>query len=125
MQKGEEKKRKRQMSIEKKKNKKKFKNEKLKTNSKVQDIEEKYAVLFSDVGLRLEDFCMYQARGDGACGGNCTALHFHHDESLGTYVRRNVNEHVVQFWPFYVFQPSQLQKQLVLKTLHSKMKKNS
>ena len=42
-----------------------------------------------------------RTRGDGACGAHCVASNFYHDETLGHYVRRNVNDHIVDFWPFY------------------------
>ena len=103
--KDEEKKRKRQMSIEKKKNRKKSKKEKAKDceerKEKLKDINMKYKDLFLAVGLKIEQHCSYSAKGDGACGGNCTALHFHLDETLGQDVRKIVNEHLVRFWPFY------------------------
>ena len=40
---------------------------------------------------------------DGACGSSCTAIHCHRDRKLAKYVRRNINEYLIKFWPF--FQP--------------------
>ena len=102
----EEKKRKRQVSITKKKSKKKTKKEKevdklAGRNSDIVEIDTKYGKLFSEANLKIENYCIYRTRGDGACGANCTALFFHQDETLGSYVRNNVNEHIVKFWPFY------------------------
>ena len=95
--KEEEKKRKRQVSIEKKKaSKKKAKKDETSTenNTKVKNIDKKYVTLFSDLGLNSEEFCIYGTRGDGACGANFVAIFYHHEEKLGRYVRRNVNEHI-------------------------------
>ena len=39
-----------------------------------------------------------------ACALNCTELHCHHDETLSPYVRRNVNDYLISFWP--VFKPN-------------------
>ena len=101
--KDEEKKRKRQMSMEKKKNRKKSKKETVKNceekKEKLKDINMKYKDLFLAVGLEIEQHCSYSENGDGACGGNCTALHFHLDETQD--VRMIVNEHLVRFWPYY------------------------
>ena len=101
--KEDEKKRKRQASIEKKKGKKKTKKEEKSTenNPKVKSIDKKYDALFSALGLNPEEFCTYVTQGDGACGANCVAILYHHEEKLGQYVRRNVNEHKVKFWQFY------------------------
>jgi hypothetical protein len=100
--KEDEKKRKRQMSIEKKRNKKKSRKMVKMVNEKnTKDIDSKYSKLFSDEGLQLEHYCLFTAKGDENCGGNCAALHFHHDETLGPYVRNNVNDHLLKHWPFY------------------------
>ena len=103
-----EKKRKRQLSIPKKKSKKKSKKEKAKVSdtqknktTKLEDLDLIYQALFSDVGLDVRNYCICRTRGDGACGAHCVALNFYHDETLGHYVRRNVNNHIVDFWPFY------------------------
>ena len=63
--KEEEKKRKRQTSIEKKKNKKKVRKDKISTekNVKIRNIDRKYKDLFSDVGLNLEELCLYVTQG--------------------------------------------------------------
>ena len=108
----EEKKRKRQMSVEKKKRKKKARREKKKEDegkenieitekSKLVQINVKYANIFKEEGLDIEDFVIYKVKGDGACGATCTAVHCHRDEKLGIYVRRNTNEYIAQFWPFF------------------------
>ena len=99
----EEKKRKRQMSIEKKKNKKKAKKDKVTTenNTNIHRIDKKYGTLFSQVGLNIEELCLYVTKGDGACGANCVAVFYHNEEKLGPYVRRNINEHKIKFWSAY------------------------
>ena len=103
-----ERKRKRKMSIEKKKDKKKSRKEKLtvqndinKERQNIQNIDMKYQPLFSEVGLDIHNYAIYKVKGDGACGSSCAGLNFHHDETLGPYVRGNVNEHIVNFFPFY------------------------
>ena len=96
--KGEEKKRKRQMSLEKKKNKEKSKTEKLKVQDQtkkerkdIKNIDRKYKSLFSEAGLDIDNHAICRVKGDGACGCSCAGLNFHHDETLGPYVRGNVN----------------------------------
>ena len=44
---------------------------------------------------------MCVVKGDGASGANCAALNFHSDEKLGIYVRRNINQHLADFFRFY------------------------
>ena len=103
----EEKKRKRQMSVEKKKKKKKAKKEKSKEgnidfrNDKLRVLDIKYTQLFKEVGLDIRNYFLYKVKADGACGSNCTALHCHHDEKLGPYVRRNINNYIVDLWPYF------------------------
>ena len=70
-------------------------------NPNVTEIDRKYEKLFSEAGLKIEDYCICRAKRDGACGANCIALLFRYDETLGKYVRNNVNDHIVKFWPFY------------------------
>ena len=60
--------------------------------------------MFVEAGIERANHAIYAVKPDGNCGGNSTALHCHQDESLGGYVRRNVNNHIVEFWPF--FRPS-------------------
>ena len=98
---------KRQESIGKKK-KKKSKNNKANLtnehkmkNENLQNIDMKYEAFFSDAGLDIRDHILCKAKPDGACGSNCTALNYHHDETPVSYVRMNVNNHIIDFWPFY------------------------
>ena len=109
----EERKRKRQKSVQKKKMKKKEKQDRnreiqsLETNMKkdfnkyLVEIDEKYSPIFLEAGLDIKDYIIYKAKADGACASNCTAIHVHHDQNLGPYVRRNVNEHIHMLWPFF------------------------
>ena len=104
-------KRKRQKSVQKKKLKKKAKQNELSkegTETKVEpdlyrldEIDDKFEELFKDVGLVKKDYSIYKSRANGNCGSNCTALNCHQDESLGPYVRKNVNEYLVDFFPFF------------------------
>jgi hypothetical protein len=107
----EDNKRKRQQSVQKKRKKRKMKRgksvdseaqtDKGKVNDKLRKIDGKYKKLFEEVGLDIENFYIYKVNADGACGFNCTTLHCHHDETLGPYVRRNIHEYIVEFWPFF------------------------
>ena len=109
----EERKRKRQKSLQKKKLKKKAQQER---NQEIQELEshmikdfeknlveidEKYTSILLEAGINRKDFIVYKSKADGACASNCTAIHVHHEQNLGPYVRRNVNEYIVQFWPFF------------------------
>ena len=105
-----EKKRKRQLSTEKKKTKKKPKkdmktkqpvSEEKKTKQNIRQIEKKYESLFTEAGLKIDEHVLCAVKGDGACGFTCAALNFHTDRTLGAYVRRNINKHIADFWPFY------------------------
>ena len=105
-----EKKRKRQLSTEKKKNKKKPKKDKKtkqsvseekKRNENIREIDRKYESLFTEAGLKIDEHVLCVVKGDGACGSSCAALNFHSDRTLGAYVRRNINKHITDFWPFY------------------------
>ena len=98
--------------MEKKRKKKKTKKEKVHDivtqkemikdrSEKLKEIDNKYAKLFKDVGLDIKKHFLYKVKADGACGSNCTALACHHDEKLGPYVRRNINEYIVEHWPFF------------------------
>ena len=108
-QKEKEKKRKRQLSTDKKKTKKKsrkdLKNkpvyEKPKSDANVREIENIYETKFSEVGLDISEYVLCVVKGDGACGSSCAALHFHSDQKLGPYVRRNINQHIADFFRFY------------------------
>ena len=108
----EEKKGKSQISTEQKKKKKNAKKEKSKviqekelkitdSNVKVKQIDEKFQILFEEVGLDINNYRIYKVRSDGACGSNCTALACHHDERLGQYVRRNINEYIVKHLEYF------------------------
>merc|ERR1712240_408620 len=103
----EETERRRQIKMEKKKKKKLAKKatskerqgkEMLKTNSntKIKRLDDQFESLFNEVGLDIQDFTIYKANPDGACGSNCVALAFHHDERLGQYVRRDINSYIVK-----------------------------
>ena len=72
-------------------------------NSKVKDIPEKYDEILKEVGIDRKEYCICSVEPDGACGSTCTSLHCHRDRKLARYVRRNINEYLVRFWPF--FQP--------------------
>ena len=63
-------------------------------NKNLKEIDAKYASVFKEVGLDIREYCICKAKPDGACGFNCTALNYHHDETLGSYVRMNVNNHI-------------------------------
>ena len=111
------------MSLEKKKSKKKSRKEKSKvpeeaskdmhpkeahnenyleeTSVNLKQINEKYDSLFEEVGLVRKDHIIFKVKGNGACAANCSALHCHQDETLGPYVRRNVNKYLAEFWPFF------------------------
>ena len=65
------------------------------------EIDENLENLFTEVGLKREDYKLYAVEGDGACACNCVGLHCHGDCKLGPYVRRNVNEYLVDNWPFF------------------------
>ena len=103
--------RKRQISTEKKKRKKKARKERMrneektdsieKENEKIRNIDAKYAKMFTDVGLNIDDYKLYSVRGDGACGANATALACHNDQKLGPYVRRNINNYIVEHYEFF------------------------
>ena len=104
-----EKKRKRQVSTGKKKNKKKPKDnpknilekEKEKYAENIKEIDKKYESKFSEAGLDISEYVVCLVKGDGACGASCAALNFHADQNLGIYVRRNINQHIADFFPFY------------------------
>ena len=86
--------------LKKQKSKKKNKKENsVKNKSKV--IPAKYENIFEEVGIKIEEFCIFPVKGDGACGANSTALHCHRSQNLGPYVMRNVNEFIAKFWPFF------------------------
>ena len=108
----EEKKRKRQMSTDKKKKKKAARKEKsieiqkenMKENEKsdkIRIINDKFKPIFKQVGLDIQNYRIFKVKGDGACGSNCAALACHHDERLGQYVRRNINDFIVKYWPYF------------------------
>ena len=103
----EERKRKRQLSVEKKKKKKKMKKEMIKVdqrnkekdmvkNEKLKEIDVKYNYLFT----KADKFVIFKVKGDGACGSNCVTIEYHHDEKLGKYVRRNINQIMCNFGHF-------------------------
>ena len=54
-----------------------------------------------EVGLDITQYEIFSVEGNGACGSTCTAVHCHRDKKLSQYVRRNVNEYLVEFWPFF------------------------
>ena len=107
----QERSRKRQISTEKKKRKKKARKERMnkeekievieKENDKIKHIDAKYANMFTEVGLNIDDYKLYKVRGDGACGANATALACHNDQKLGPYVRRNINDYIVEHYEFF------------------------
>ena len=89
----------------KKKNKKKEQKEnvedrgELKHNMK--EIDRKYTEILREAGLDINEYCIWSAEPDGACGSTCTAIHCHKDKKLGRYVRRNINGYLYEFWPFF------------------------
>ena len=102
----EERKAKAKRDSEKKKNKKKEQVERskdkkngIKQNRK--EINMKYSGIMKEVGLDIQDYCIWSVEPDGACGSTCTAVHCHRDKKLGKYVRRNINEYLIEFWPFF------------------------
>ena len=109
----EEKKRKREKSIQKKRLKKKAQQERnreiqsLESNmikdlgKNLVEIDEKYTSILLEAGIDRNNYIIYKAKADGACASNCTAIHVHHEQNLGPYVRRNVNEYIIKFWPFF------------------------
>jgi hypothetical protein len=99
-------------SLRKKKNKKKIKQNKINDNvtetasvtkDVTREIPKKYFPVLKEEGIDGDEYCIYGVKPDGACGSTCTGLHCHRDRKLGKYVRRNINEYFVKFWPF--FQP--------------------
>ena len=107
---NEERKMKNQTSQGKKNKKSKSKKGKVKetddveNSESIKDIDEALDPLFVEVGLQRSDHKIYKVKGDGACGGNCVAVHCHGECKLGPDTRRIVNQYLVKFWPFY--QPS-------------------
>ena len=111
--KEEDKKTKNRSNSEKKKNKKKEDKTRLEEQGEVRDhskrplisntkdIPTKYAKLMKEAGLDITEYEIFSVEGDGACGSTCTAVHCHRDKKLSKYVRRNVNEYLVKFWPFF------------------------
>ena len=102
----EERKAKVKRDSEKKKNKKKEqlernkgKKDDIKQNRK--EIDRKFSGLMKEAGLNIEEYCIWSVEPDGACGSTCTAVHCHRDRKLGKYVRRNINEYLNEFWPFF------------------------
>ena len=93
----------------KKKNKKKEQNENVllenledggELNNR-KEIDRKYTEVMREAGLDINEYCIWSAAPDGACGSTCTAIHCHKDKKLGRYVRRNINEYLSEFWPFF------------------------
>ena len=65
------------------------------------EICEKLDPLFVEVGLERKNHRIYEVEGDGACACNCVGVHCHGDQKLGKYVRRNMNQYLVDFFPFF------------------------
>ena len=102
----EEQKKKAKSESEKKKKKKKEQLVKSKENENdvqrnMKEIDRKYSGIMKEAGLNIDDFCIWSVEPDGACGSTCTAVHCHRDKKLGQYVRRNINEYLNDFWPFF------------------------
>ena len=97
------------MSTEKKKKKKISKKQKSNelqkedviSNYKIRQINDKFKPTFEEVGLDVKNYRIFKVKGDGACGSNCAALACHHDERLGQYVRRNINDYKVKHWEYF------------------------
>ena len=92
-------------SQKKRKNKKRKSNENandsedLKPNLK--EVDKKFTSVMREAGLNIDEYCVFSAAPDGACGSTCTAIHCHMDKKLGRYVRRNINGYLIEFWPFF------------------------
>ena len=43
-----------------------------------------------------EEFVVYPVQGDGACGPRSAAAWLFHDQSLGPYLARNINQDFIQ-----------------------------
>ena len=67
----------------------------------IEDIPKEYEKVFKDVGLDVNNYKIYKVKGDGACASNCVAVHCHGQESLGPYVRRNMNNFEAEFFPLF------------------------
>ena len=74
--------------------------QKIKTNPKLRKIEDHFKQSFDEVGLNIQKHRVYKVKPDGACGSNCVALRYHEDETMGQYVRRNINEYIVDHWEY-------------------------
>ena len=68
---------------------------------KIKQIDDTFKPLFEEVGLDIQSYKIFKVKGDGACGSNCAALACHHDERLGQYVRRNINDYKVKHWSYF------------------------
>ena len=102
----EERKKKAKNESEKKKKKKKEQLTRSQENENVmirnrKEIDKKYSGIMKEAGLNIDDYCIWSVEPDGACGSTCTAVHCHRDKKLGKYVRRNINEYLNDFWPFF------------------------
>merc|ERR1712240_617450 len=71
-----------------------------KSNTKIKRLDDNLESLFSEVGLDIQDYVIYKAKPDGACASNCVAIALHHDEGQGQYVRRNINNYIVEHWEY-------------------------
>ena len=125
----EKKKTKRQISLNKKKLKMKRKGAsekdheattKKEVDCAAKDIDDKFDMLFREVGLDIKEQAICKIKGDGACGSTCTGIRCHNDQTVGEQVRKNINQHLIDFWSF--FKPAY--KNVVFKHFHLKMKQS-
>ena len=69
--------------------------------TKLKEIPKKFDEIFKAGGIDRADYMIYEVKGDGACGANCVAAHFHKDQNLGPNVMTNVNRYLVKHWSFF------------------------
>ena len=75
-----------------------------------QDLDPSLAPKFQEMGLNIQDYFLFPAKGDGACGSYCVGLHCLKGDNFGPKIRKIINLKKIGSWDlfkkFFKFDPN-------------------